>query len=187
MIIDDNCGSRYLPPSSEFYPLLAHSSLADLSTLILSPARITSIILTDPDILTLTRTCPRLHILDLGSQNTPVSLHDLNVLVRRCHELCEVALRVDARVGSLGDNKYADDDDDDQGGLRPDRFLIKLDVGDSPVAYVASLCSSRELRQFMLISRFLHAMAPRLKSVKDEVWTHPLNNPWRVVTAIAKT
>ncbi|KAG2042740.1 hypothetical protein BDR03DRAFT_573932 [Suillus americanus] len=168
MIIDENFDSRYLPPSSfEFHPLLAHSSLAGLSTLILSPGRTTSIIFTDPDILTLTRTCPRLHILDLGSQNTPVSLHALNVLVRRCHELCTVALRVDARVDSLRDNKYADDDDEE--GLRPNRCLIKLNVGDSPVATAGTFILSQESREIMLISRFLHAMAPKLKSVQGSV------------------
>lgn len=97
-----------------------------------------------------------------------VSLHALNILIRRCRELREVSFCVDARVDALGDNEHADDKD--EVGLQPNTCLIKLEVGGSPVAYVVPLCSSPELT--VSIPRFLHAMAPRLKSVTNGAWSH---------------
>ncbi|KAG2036916.1 hypothetical protein BDR03DRAFT_958667, partial [Suillus americanus] len=162
-----------LPSSSfDFRLLLAHQSLAGLSTLVLSPGSAISIILTDADISALARTSPHLQILDLGLRNTPVSLYALNILVRRCRELCHVSLclNVAVRVDTLTDNKNADDD---EVGLQPNPCFTKLEIGPSPtieIEYlVRPLCeSSPELTRMgesISISRFLHAMAPRLKSV----------------------
>ncbi|KAG1886971.1 hypothetical protein F4604DRAFT_1719355, partial [Suillus subluteus] len=173
IILTEKCDCWHcqrLPPSSfDFRPLLAHPSLAGLSTLVLSPGPTTSIILTYTDISTLARTCPHLHILDLGPRNTPVSLHALNILVRRCRELREVSLCLDVmvRVDVLTDNKHADDD---EVGLQPNTRFTELEVGPSPIEIecpVRPLCGSpSELTEESIsISRFLHAMAPRLKSV----------------------
>ncbi|KAG0699540.1 hypothetical protein DFH29DRAFT_41790 [Suillus ampliporus] len=97
-----NVKSRTAPPSFDFHTLLAHpTALADLKTLVLSPDHTSSIALTDTDILMLARTCPYLVVLDLGVRNTPVSLCALGILVRRCHELREVMLCVDAPLGAL--------------------------------------------------------------------------------------
>ncbi|KAG2074241.1 hypothetical protein BDR04DRAFT_199615 [Suillus decipiens] len=175
---------EYLSPSSfDFCPLLAHQSLTRLNTLVLSPGRTTSITLTDADILTLANACPYIHILDLGLRNTPVSLHALDTLVRCCRKLRRVSLCVDARVSALGDGENVDDED--KVGLQPNVDLIKLEVGDSPVAYVGPLRSSLELTKS--IPRFLHAMAPRLKSVTDDTWSLGMGeNPWQVVSDVLR-
>ncbi|KIK41764.1 hypothetical protein CY34DRAFT_805708 [Suillus luteus UH-Slu-Lm8-n1] len=182
IIITEKYVYECLPPSSfDFRLLLAHPSLARLSTLFLSPCRTTTITLTDADILTLARTCPHLHSLGLGSRNTPVSLHALNILVRRCCELREVSLCVDARFDTLRDSEHADDED--EVGLQPNTCLINLEVGSSPTASVGSLRSSPELTES--IPRFLHAMAPSLKSitVMYRAWSHETSeDPWQVVS-----
>ncbi|KAG2036915.1 hypothetical protein BDR03DRAFT_1011266 [Suillus americanus] len=108
--------------------LLAHQSPTRLNTLVLSPYRTSSITLTDADILTLVRTCLHLNILDLGSWNTTVSLHALNILIWRCRELRQVSLCVDAQVDALGDEGEV--------GLQPNARLITPEVGNSLVAYV---------------------------------------------------
>ncbi|KAG1866797.1 hypothetical protein F4604DRAFT_2022316 [Suillus subluteus] len=171
---------RHIPSSSfDFRPLFAHQSLAGLSTLVLSPGPPTSIILTDANISALARACPHLHILDLGLRNTPVSLHALNTLIRRCRELRQVSLCMDAWIDAC---RYGENvDDEDEVGLQPNARLIKLEVGNSPVAYVGPQRSSLELTES--IPRFLHAMAPRLKSVTDGVQSHGTpENPWQVVS-----
>lgn len=183
IITEQSYGYKSLPPSSfDFRLLLAHPSLARLSTLFLSPGRTSTITLTDADILTLARTCRHLHSLGLGLRNTAVSLHALNSLIRRCRELREVSLCVDARVDTLRDSEHADDED--EVGLQPNTCLIKLEVGSSPIAYVGSLRSSPELTES--IPRFLHAMAPRLKNITvtdRAVWSHGTSeNPWQVVS-----
>ncbi|KAG1901197.1 uncharacterized protein F5891DRAFT_1223874 [Suillus fuscotomentosus] len=149
IFITESCYFQSIPPSSfEFRPLLAHPNLARLSTLILSPSRTTSIVLTDVDILMLARICPHLHILDLGLRNTPVSLHALNIIVRRCRELREVSLCMDVRVDALR-NRDNENTDNDKVGLQPNDGLIKLEVGDSlqPIACptVRPMPSSPEL------------------------------------------
>ncbi|KAG1780100.1 hypothetical protein EV702DRAFT_1084723, partial [Suillus placidus] len=178
LIIIEKSDSQCLQPSAfNFRPLLAHQSLTNLSTLVLFPGCTTSIILTDPDIFTLARTCPNLHILDLGLWSTPVSLHALNILVRRCRELREVSLCLDARVDALEDSEHADDDDENQ-GLQPNTRLIKLELGDSPIVYVGSWT---ELT--VSIPRFLHAMAPRLKGITERAWSHgAFSDPWQHVS-----
>jgi hypothetical protein len=111
IIITEKYAYECHPSSFDFRLLLAHPSLARLSTLLLSPGR-TSIILTDANVLTLACTCLHLHSLGLGLQNTPVSLHALNILIRRCRELHEVSLCVYARVEVLGDGEHAHDEDE---------------------------------------------------------------------------
>ncbi|KAG1781628.1 hypothetical protein EV702DRAFT_1072241 [Suillus placidus] len=179
LILIEKSDSQCLQPSSfNFRPLLAHQSLTNLSTLVLFPGCTTSIILTDPDIFTLARTCPNLHILDLGLWSTPVSLHALNILVRRCRELREVSLCLDARVNALEDSEHADDDNENQGGLQPNTRLIKLELGDSPIVYVGSWT---ELT--VSIPRFLHAMAPRLEGITERGWSHgAFRVPWQHVS-----
>ncbi|KAG1866799.1 hypothetical protein F4604DRAFT_1904922 [Suillus subluteus] len=94
----------------------------------------------------------------------------------RCRELRQVSLCVDARVDALGDG-----DNENKVGLQPNARLVTLEVGNSPVAYVGPLHSSPELTES--IPRFLHAMAPRFKSVTDGVWSHgTLENLWQVVS-----
>ncbi|KAG1842896.1 hypothetical protein DFJ58DRAFT_731888 [Suillus subalutaceus] len=178
LIINETCNYQCLPPSSfDFRPIVMHPSLAHISTLRLSPGRTISIMLTDSDILTLARRCPHLHILDLGLRSTPVSLYALNVLVRRCRELSEVTLCMDVQVDALRD----DEKPEDEIGLQPNTHLTKLEIGDSPVVYAGSLRSSPELT--MSIPQFLHAMAPRLKSVKDGAWSNgTYESPWKVVS-----
>jgi hypothetical protein len=180
IILMEKSGFEYLPPSSfDFRTLLAHQSLTHLNILVLSPGRTTSITLTDADILTLARTCPHLRILDLGLRNSFVSLHALNILVRRCRELRKVSLVVDARIDALEDAENADDEG--EVGLQPNTRLIELEVGNSSVAYVGPPRSSPELTKS--IPRFFHAMAPKLKSVTDGAWSHGvLLNPWQVVS-----
>ncbi|KAG1842048.1 hypothetical protein DFJ58DRAFT_748303 [Suillus subalutaceus] len=177
IMLTEKSSYEYHPHSSfDFRLLLAHQSLTRLNTLVLSPGRTSSITLTDADILTLARTCPHLHVFDLGLRNTPVSLHALNILVRRCRELRQVSFCVDGRVDALGDGE-----NEDEVGLQPNARLITLEVGNSPVAYVGPLRSSPELKES--IPRFLHAMAPRLKSVTDGLRSHGTReNPWEVVS-----
>ncbi|KAG1842046.1 hypothetical protein DFJ58DRAFT_732238 [Suillus subalutaceus] len=174
IILTEKSGYEHHPHSSfDFHLLLAHQSLTRLDTLVLSPGRTSSITLTDADILTLAHTCPQLHILDLGLWNTPVSLHALNIFVRRCLKLRQVLLCVDVRVDALGDEGNV--------GLRPNARLMTLEVGNPPVAYVGPLRSSPELKESIL--QFLHAMAPRLKSVTDGAWSYgTLENLWQVVS-----
>lgn len=96
----------------------------------------------------------------------------------------EVSLCVDARVNTLRDSEYADDED--EVGLQPNTCLIKLGVGSSPNAYVGSLRSKSSPELTESIPRFLHAMAPRLKNITvtpDRAWFHgPSENPWQVVS-----
>jgi len=181
IFITEQCDFQPIPPSSfEFRPLLAHPNLAHLRTLILSPSRTTSIVLTDVDILTLARICPHLHILDLGLRNTSASLYALNIIVRRCRELREVSLCMDVQVDALR-NRDNENTDNDKVGLQPNNRLIKLVVGDSPQPIacptVGPMPSSPELTES--ISRFLHAMAPRLKGV---MFGGMHGGLWRVVS-----
>lgn len=181
IFITEQCDFQPIPPSSfEFRPLLAHPNLAHLRILILSPSRTTSIVLTDVDILTLARICPHLHILDLGLRNTSASLYALNIIVRRCRELREVSLCMDVRVDALR-NRDNENTDNDKVGLQPNNRLIKLVVGDSPQPIacptVGPMPSSPELTES--ISRFLHAMAPRLKGV---MFGGMHGGLWRVVS-----
>ncbi|KAG2031889.1 hypothetical protein BDR03DRAFT_971475 [Suillus americanus] len=176
ILVEKSSYEHHPHASFDFRLLLAHQSLTRLNILVLSPSRTSSITLTDADIITLARTCPHLHILDLGLRNTPVSLHALNILVRRCRELRQVSLCVDARADALGDGE-----NEDEVGLQPNARLTSLEVGKSPVAYVGPLRSSPELMES--IPRFLHAMAPRLKSVTDGIRSHGIReNPWEVVS-----
>lgn len=84
---------------------------------------------------------------------------------------------MDVQVDALRD----DEKTNDEVGLQPNARLTKLEVGDSPVAYAGSLRSLPELT--MSIPQFLHAMAPRLKSVKDGAWSNgTYESPWKVVS-----
>ncbi|KAG2067713.1 hypothetical protein BDR04DRAFT_1104627 [Suillus decipiens] len=177
VVINEKCDHQCLPPSSfDFRPLLAPQSLAYITTLILSPSLTVSIVLTNPDILDIAHRCRYLQILDFGLRNTPVSLHALNVLVRHCRELSEVTLYMDVQLDPRRDNKKTDD----EVGLQPNTRLTKLEVGDSPVAHTGSLRSSPKLNTS--IPQFLHAMAPRLKSV-----TEIYKRPWKVVSHALQT
>ncbi|KAG1722378.1 uncharacterized protein EDB91DRAFT_1273806 [Suillus paluster] len=117
--------------SIELHPLLMRpTSLADLKTLIISGAHAIPIVLNDTNILMLARTCPYLEILDLRARNMPVSLYTLDTLVRSCHELRRVSIRVDMGLKAL--RAMPPINDNDQAGLQPNSALIKLDVGSRP-------------------------------------------------------
>ncbi|KAG1810563.1 uncharacterized protein BJ212DRAFT_1302312 [Suillus subaureus] len=84
---------------------------------------------------------------------------------------------MNVQVDALGDNEKTDD----EVGLQSNARLTKLDVGDSPVTYAGLLRSSPELTTS--IPQFLHAMAPKLKSVKDGAWSNgTYESPWKVVS-----
>ncbi|KAG1756655.1 uncharacterized protein EDB91DRAFT_1241700 [Suillus paluster] len=168
IIISERCHDHAQPcpaPSSfDFYPLLAHpTALADLKTLVLSPGHSSSIALTGADIITLARAWSCLNILDLGLRNTPVSLYALGILVRRCRELREVSLCVNVGLDALGATPL--NDDDNQLGSQPNMRLIKLDVGESPIACAGPLHPLTAPDLMRSIPRFLHAMAPRLEGI----------------------
>ncbi|KAG1775458.1 hypothetical protein EV702DRAFT_1269338 [Suillus placidus] len=148
------------PSSIELRPFLAcPTALADIKTLLISPTHNMTIILTDTDVYTLARACPRLYSINLGNHNTPVSLGALGYIVRRCRELCEVSLCVDA----LG---TAPLDDDEQVRPQPNRRLMKLDIGESPIACVGPLDPLTAPDLMMSIPRFLHMIAPRLAELE---------------------
>ncbi|KAG1748476.1 uncharacterized protein EDB91DRAFT_1114259 [Suillus paluster] len=170
IILTDKChdlGEQSCPTSFEFRPLLAHpTAFADLKTLILFPDfRSSSIALTDSDILTLARTCPNLNVLELGLRNTPVSLYTLSILAGRCRELREVSLCVDARLDALGAIPLINDNDKREVDLQPNTHLIKLDIGESPIACVGPLHPPTAPDLMRSIPRFLHAMAPRVERI----------------------
>ncbi|KAG1775490.1 hypothetical protein EV702DRAFT_1235052 [Suillus placidus] len=94
----------------------------------------------------------------MASQHTCIP-GALGYIMRRCRELCEVSLCVDARLNALG---TAPLDDDEQVRLQPNRRLMKLDIGESPIAL--DLPTVPDL--MMSIPRFLHMIAPRLAELK---------------------
>lgn len=112
--------------------------------------------------------------MNLGHHNTPVSLGALGHIVRRCRELCEVLLCVDARLDAPG---TAPLDDDEQVRLQPNRRLMKLDIGESPIACAGPLDPPTAPDLMMSILRFLHMIAPRLAELEISLglyfeWTH---------------
>ncbi|KAG2107930.1 uncharacterized protein F5147DRAFT_695759, partial [Suillus discolor] len=160
------------PTFFELRPFLARpTTLVNIKTLLIFPAHGGSIILTDADVHTLAHACPHLYSLSLGNHNTPVSLGALGYIVRRCRELCEISLRVDARLDALGTIPL---DDDEQMYLQPNRRLMRLAIGGSPIACVGPLNPPTAPDLMMSIPRFLHMIAPRLVKISLEshfVWT----------------
>ncbi|KIK34948.1 hypothetical protein CY34DRAFT_17364 [Suillus luteus UH-Slu-Lm8-n1] len=191
MIFAEKCNSICLTHSSiEFHSLLKRAtSLAKLKTLVLSPGPTLSIVLTDADILALTYTCPHLNFLDLGVRNTPVSLYSLDTLIRRCRELLQVSICVDAQLDSLGATPSTHRD---TVGLPPNTHLVKLEVGESPIGCLESSDPPMAPDLLMSIPRFLHEMAPFLRRITERptgAWyiegdIHPWENVSYVLEAI---
>jgi hypothetical protein len=133
-----------------------------------------SIILTDANVHTFARACPHFHFIGLGNHDTPVSLGALSYIVGRCCELCEVSLCMDARLDALS---TAPLDDDEQVHLQPIRRLMKLEIGESPIACVSpDPPTAPDL--MVSILWFLHMIAPRLVELEMLTlgmpfeWTH---------------
>lgn len=167
-----------------FHPLLKHhATLASLKTLVLSPGPTLSIALTDTDILALSQTCPRLNFLDLGVCNTPVSLYALDTLVRRCRELLQVSLCLDARLDAL---TVMPPKIDDKVALQPNTRLVKLEVGESPIGYMEPSNTRMAPDLIMSIPRFLHEMAPFLRGIAERppgAWCQEgSSHPWLEVS-----
>ncbi|KAG2343748.1 hypothetical protein BDR05DRAFT_947865 [Suillus weaverae] len=166
IILVEKCDLICLAHSSiDFHLLLRHpTTLAGLKTLVLSPGPTSSIALTNTDLLTLARTCPHLSFLDLGARNTPVSIYALDALVRRCRELLQVSLCVDARLETLGTQFLSDDDKVD---LQPNTRLVKLDVGESLITSIGPSDTPMAPDLWMDIPMFLHKMAPFLTNLTE--------------------
>ncbi|KAG1758070.1 hypothetical protein EDD22DRAFT_957262 [Suillus occidentalis] len=187
MIFAEKCDSICLTHSSiEFHSLLKHpTSLAKLKTLVLSPGPALSIVLTDSDILVLAYTCPHLNFLDLGVRNTPVSLYSLDTFVRRCRELFQVSICVDAGLDSLGATPSTHRNNV---GLPPNTRLVKLEVGESPIGCLESSDPPMAPDLVMSIPRFLHEMAPFLRGITERppgVWyIEEAIHPWENVSYV---
>ncbi|KAG1868873.1 hypothetical protein C8R48DRAFT_701657, partial [Suillus tomentosus] len=152
------------PTFFELRPFLARrTTLVNIKTLLIFPAHYGAIILTDADVHTLARACPHLYSVSLGNHNSPVSLGALGYIVRRCRELCEISLRVDARLDALGTILL---DDDEQMYLQPNRRLRMLAIEGSPIACVGPLNPPTAPDLMMSIPRFLHMIAPRLAKLE---------------------
>lgn len=163
------------PTSFELRPFLAsRTTLVNIKTLLIFPAHYGTISLTDADVHTLARACPHLYSVGLGNYNSPVSLGALGYIVRRCRELCEISLRVDARLDALGTIPL---DDDEQMYLQPNICLRRLAIRGSPIACVGPLNPPTAPDLMMSIPRFLHMIAPRLAQLEIFLeshlrWTH---------------
>ncbi|KAG2045957.1 hypothetical protein BDR06DRAFT_1015149 [Suillus hirtellus] len=163
------------PAFFELRPFLARpTALVNIKTLLIFPAHYGSITLTDADVHTLARACPHLYSVSLGNHNTPVSLGALGYIVRRCRELCEISLRVDARLDALGTIPL---EDDEQMYLQPNRRLRMLAIEGSPIACVGPLNPPTAPDLMMSIPRFLHMIAPRLAKLEISLesrlgWTY---------------
>ncbi|KAG2085400.1 uncharacterized protein F5147DRAFT_97445 [Suillus discolor] len=158
------------PTLFELRPFLARlTTLVNIKTLLIFPAHDGSIVLTDTDVRTLARACPHLYSVSLGNHNTPVSLDALGYIVRRCCELCEISLRVDARLDALSTIPL---DDDEQMYLQPNRRLMRLAIGGSPIACVGPLDPPTAPDLMMSIPRFLHMIAPRLAKLEISLERH---------------
>jgi hypothetical protein len=185
IILAERCNLICLAHSAiAFYPLLKHhAALTRLKTLVLSPGPTLLIALTDADILALSHTCPHLNFLDLGVRNTPVSLYALDALVRRCRELLQVSLCLDARLNAL---TVTPPKNDDKVALQPNTRLVKLEVGESPIGYMDPSNTRMAPDLIMSIPRFLHEMAPFLRGITERppgAWCQEgSSHPWLEVS-----
>jgi hypothetical protein len=88
----------------------------------------------------------------------------INSLIRRCRELLQVSICVDARLDSLGATPPTHCD---TVGLPPNTHLVKLEVGESPIGCLESSESPMAPDLVMSIPRFVHEMAPLLRRITE--------------------
>ncbi|KAG1760789.1 hypothetical protein EV702DRAFT_1053350 [Suillus placidus] len=115
-----------------------------------------SIILTDTDVYTLARACPHLNSINLGNHNTPVSLGALGYM-------CDA-------VVSYERSRYAWMHDSMRSAQHlwttTNKRLMKLDIGELPIACAGPLDLPTAPDLMMSIPRFLHTIAPRLAKLE---------------------